>query len=278
MLKKRIAFLGAGNMATALMRGIIEAKLTNPEDIIISDVNKEKLGVRSSAFRRNLAKRGLGVIGAKDNREAVKEADVIILAVKPKDMEGLLNEIKDSLEPKKLVISIAAGITTSYIEKILEKEIPVIRVMPNTPVAVKEGASAFSIGKYVSPEEEKIIESIFGAVGKIAKVEENLMDAVTALSGSGPAYIFYIIASLVGAAVSLGLDKKTATTLAIQTVIGSAKLLQETGEEPAALKEKVTSRGGTTEAALLVLDEEKLKETLNKALKAAAKRSQELKR
>ncbi len=269
MLKKRVAFLGTGNMATALMRGIIEAGLTKPEDIIISDIDKEKLGVRSSEF---------GVIGAKDNREAVKEADVIILAVKPKDIEGLLNEIKESLDSKKLVISIAAGITTSYIEKMLKKEIPVVKVMPNTPVAVKEGTSAFSIGKYISQEQEEIVESIFGAVGKTVKVEENLMDAVTALSGSGPAYIFYIIASLIEAAVSLGLDKKTATTLAIQTVLGSAKLLQETGEEPATLRERVTSKGGTTEAALLVLDEGRLKETLDKALKAAAKRSEELKR
>jgi pyrroline-5-carboxylate reductase len=134
------------------------------------------------------------------------------------------------------------------------------------------------MGKYVSQEEEEIVESIFGAVGKVVRVEENLMDAVTALSGSGPAYIFYIITSLVEAAVSLGLDEKTATTLAIQTVLGSAKLLQETGEEPKVLKEKVTSKGGTTEVALLVLDEGKLKETLDKALKAAAKKSQELKR
>jgi len=267
MLNKRIAFLGAGNMATALIRGIIEAGLTRPENIIISDIDKEKLGVRSSEF---------GVIGAKDNREAVKETDVIILAVKPKDMEGLLNEIKDSLDSKKLVISIAAGISTSYIEKMLKKKVSVIRVMPNTSVAVKEGASAFSIGKYISQEQEEIVKSIFGAVGKAVKVEENLMDAVTALSGSGPAYIFYIIASLVEAAVSLGLDKKTATALATQTVLGSAKLLQEMGEEPITLKEKVTSKGGTTEAALLVLDEGKLKETLSKALKAAAKRSKEL--
>ncbi|MCG2678062.1 pyrroline-5-carboxylate reductase [bacterium] len=269
MLKKRIAFLGVGNMATALMRGIIEAGLTRPEDIVISDINKERLRVTSHELQ---------VIVAKDNREAVKEADVIILAVKPNDMEGLLSEIKESLDSKKLIISIAAGITTSYIEKMLKKEVPVIRIMPNTPVAVKEGASAFSIGEYVSQEEEKIVKSIFGAVGKIVKVEENLMDAVTALLGSGPAYIFYIIASLIEAAISLGLNKKTATILAIQTVLGSAKLLQETGEEPAALKKKVTSKGGTTEAALLVLDEGKLKETLDKALKAAAKRSQELKR
>ncbi len=269
MLNERIAFLGAGNMATALIRGIIEAGLTRPEDIIISDINKEKLKIKSEKLK---------IKAAKNNWEAVKESDVIILAVKPKDMEGLLNEIKESLDSKKLIISIAAGITTSYIEKILGKEIGVIRVMPNTPVAVKEGASAFSVGEHVSQEQEEIVKSIFGAVGKIAKVEQNLMDAVTALSGSGPAYIFYIIASLVEAAVSLGLDKKTATTLATQTVLGSAKLLQETGEEPAALKEKVTSKGGTTEAALLVLDEEKLKETLKKALKAAAKRSQELKR
>ncbi len=267
MLKKKIAFLGVGNMATALIKGIIEAELTKPEDIVISDINKEKLKIKSEKLK---------IKAAKDNREAVKEADVIILAVKPKDMKGLLNEIKESLDSKKVIISIVAGITTSYIEKMLEKGAPVIRVMPNTPVAVKEGASAFSMGKYVSQEEEKIAENIFGAVGKVVKVEENLMDAVTALSGSGPAYIFYIVASLVEAAVSLGLDKKTASTLATQTVLGSAKLLRETGEEPKVLKEKVTSRGGTTEAALLVLDEGRLKETLDKALKAAAKKSKEL--
>lgn len=269
MLNKRIAFLGAGNMATALMGGIIEAGLISPEDITISDIDKEKLKVRSQEF---------GVTVAEDNRRAVKKAEVIILAVKPKDIERLLDEIRDSLDSKKLIISIAAGITTSYIEKMLKKEIPVIKVMPNTPVAVKEGASAFSVGEYVSQEQEEIVKSIFGAVGKVVEIKENLMDAVTALSGSGPAYIFYIIASLIETAVSLGLDKKTATTLATQTVLGSAKLLQETGEEPATLKEKVTSKGGTTEAALLVLDEGRLKETLDKALKAAAKRSQELKR
>lgn len=267
MLKKKIAFLGAGNMAAALIRGIIDAKISKPEDITISDIDKEKLKIKSEKLK---------VKAAKDNCKAAREAEIIILAVKPKDMKGLLGEIKESLDSKKLIISIAAGITTSYIEKILKKKTPVIRVMPNTPVAVKEGASAFSIGKYVSQEEEEIAKSIFRAVGKVVKVEENLMDAVTALSGSGPAYIFYIIASLVEAAVSLGLDKKTATTLTTQTVLGSAKLLQETGEEPATLKEKVTSKGGTTEAALLVLDEEKLKETLDKALKAAAKRSKEL--
>ncbi len=269
MLKKRIAFLGAGNMATALVRGVIEAGVVRPEDIIISDVNKEKLKIKREKLK---------VKAAENNKEAIKEADIVVLAVKPRDMEGLLKEIKESLDSKKLTISIAAGITTSYIERILEKEVPVIRVMPNTPVAVKEGASAFSVGKYVSQEKEKIAESIFGAVGKVVKVEESLMDAVTALSGSGPAYIFYIIASLIEAAVSLGLDEKTATTLATQTVLGSAKLLQETGEEPEALKEKVTSKGGTTEAALLVLDEGKLRETLDKALKAAAQRSKELTR
>ena len=183
MLNKRIAFLGVGNMATALIRGIIEAGLTRPEDIIISDINKKKLEVRSSAFRRNLAKRGLGVIGAKDNREAVKEAEVIMLAVKPKDMEGLLSEIKDSLEPKKLVISIAAGITTFYIEKMLGKEIPVIRVMPNTPVAVKEGASAFSIGKYISQEQEEIAESIFGAVGKVVRRRRATLWTTSVMAG-----------------------------------------------------------------------------------------------
>jgi pyrroline-5-carboxylate reductase len=267
MLNKRIAFLGAGNMAAALIRGIIEAELTKPEDIIISDINKEKLKIRNEKLK---------VKAAENNGQAIKEADVIILAVKPNDMEGLLNEIKDSLEPKNLVISIVAGITTSYIEEKVGKKIGIIRVMPNISVAVKEGASAFSIGKYVSQEQEEIAESIFGAVGKAVKVEESLMDAVTALSGSGPAYIFYIITSLVEAAVSLGLDEKTAITLANQTVLGSAKLLQETAEEPATFKEKVTSKGGTTEAALLVLDEGKLKETLDKALKAAAKRSKEL--
>ncbi len=267
MLEKRIAFLGAGNMATALIRGIIEAELIRPADIIISDIDKEKLKIKSEKLK---------IKAAGGNSEAVKEADVIILAVKPKDMEGLLNEIKDSLDSEKLIISIAAGITTSYIEKMLKKEISVIRVMPNTPVAVREGASAFSVGQYVSQEQEKIAQRIFGAVGKVVKVEENLMDTVTALSGSGPAYIFYIVASLIEAAVSLGLDKETATTLAIQTILGSVRLLQETGEDPAILKEKVTSKGGTTEAALLVLDERKLKETLDKALKAAAKRSEEL--
>jgi pyrroline-5-carboxylate reductase len=268
MWGNKIAFLGAGNMAAALIEGIIAARLMEPENIIISDSDKKNLGVRSEALK---------VKPAATNREAVEWADVIILAVKPGDIEGLLSEIKSFITSNKLVISIAAGVTTSYIEELLAEKRPVIRVMPNISVAVEEGASAFSVGKYTSPEEEGIVRTIFGAVGKIVKIEENLMDTVTALSGSGPAYIFYIIASFVATAVSLGLDKATATTLIIQTVLGAAKLLQTTGQDSEALVRKVASKGGTTEAALSVFKDAKLKETLDKALRAALKRCKELK-
>jgi len=269
MLKEKIAFLGAGNMAEALIRGVIDAKLLQPTNIIATDIREDRL--------RYIADKTKVSVNP-DNVRAVKEARVIVLAVKPQDMDILLGQIRLALDPSKLIISIAAGITTRYIEDLLVGEVPVVRVMPNTAVRVMEGASAFSLGRYAEKDEESIAEALLGAVGRVVKVPEDLMDVITALSGSGPAYIFFIIGSLMEAAISLGLDRDTACILAAQTTLGAAKLVLATGEDPLLLREKVASPGGTTEAALRVFDQKGLSGILSRALNAAAARSKELAR
>lgn len=267
MLKERIAFLGAGNMAEALIKGIIDAKLVEPTNVIATDIRADRLKYIADKTRVSVSP---------DNVRAVKQARIIILAVKPQDMEVLLGQIRSVLDPSKLVISIAAGVTTKYIEDLVGGKIPVIRVMPNQPVRVREGASAFCMGRYAKKDEASVAKTLLGAVGKVMEVSEDLMDTVTALSGSGPAYIFFIIGSMAEAAVSLGLDRDAAYTLAAQTALGASRMVLGTGEDPLVLAERVTSPGGTTEAALRVFEKRDLKGILSQALEAAAARSKEL--
>lgn len=264
---KKIAFIGMGNMAQALARGILEKGVVKADSIMASDIDKDKL--------RNLASR-LPLTVAKDNEEAVKRSDIVIIAVKPKAVEGVLKEMADSLEPSKLVISIAAGITTDYIESLLGKEIAVIRVMPNTAVRVGEGMSALARGKFAGEEDEKISEEIFSAVGKVVKVKEELMNAVTALSGSGPAYIFALMENLIEAGIREGLSGQLAEALVKQTALGAAKLASQTEEKLSRLREMVTSPGGTTEAALNIFKQKKFQDIIAEAVAAAIKRAKEL--
>lgn len=276
LTNKKIGFIGAGNMGQALIKGILKKGLVKPQNIIVGDLDKDKLHVISE----------LGVAIARDNREAIEKGDIIILAVKPKDVEGVLKEISDSLQGlfspasgklPKLIISIAAGITTAYIEEHLGKDIPVVRVMPNTPALIGEGMTAISRGRFAGEEEERMTEEIFQGVGKTVKVREGLMDAVTVVSGSGPAYVVTVMESLVEAGVKEGLTRDLAQELVSQTVLGAARMAVETGEELSALREMVTSPGGTTEAALKVFNKRKrLKNLLAKGVRAAAKRAREL--
>ncbi len=273
LANKKIGFVGAGNMGQALMKGLLKKGIIASENIIISDLDEKKL--QAISFE-------LQVAIAKDNREAVEKADVLILSIKPKDMEAVLKEISASLadfsgsKALPLIVSIAAGITTTYIEERLGKDIPVVRVMPNTPALVGGGIAAISRGKFAGEEEERIAEDIFRGVGEAVRVREELMDAVTAVSGSGPAYVFAIMENLVKAGMREGLSPDLAQKLVSQTFLGAVRMARETGESLSTLKERVTSPGGTTEAALRVFKEKGLEGILAEGVRAAARRAREL--
>ena len=274
LTNKKIGFIGGGNMGQALIKGILKRGIANPRDIIISDLDKNKLQVISCELQ---------VAVAEDNREVIEKANIIILAVKPKDVESVLKEISDYLQvlsasgdSPKLIISIAAGITTRYIEEHLGEDIPVVRVMPNTPALIGAGIAAISRGRFAGEEEERIAEELFLGVGKTVKVREELMDAVTGLSGSGPAYVFAVMESLVEAGMKEGLSPDLAQRLVSQTVLGAVKMVMETGEKLSTLREMVTSPGGTTEAALRIFEERNLKNILAEGVGAAVRKSEEM--
>ncbi len=274
---KKIGFIGAGNMGRALIKGLLKKGSVEPRNIIVSDPDKDKLGFMSK----------IGITLARDNPEVVVKSDILILAVKPKDIERILEDIAGLLQglsspasgkPPRLIISLVAGITIGYIEGHLGKDIPVVRVMPNTPALIGEGMTAISRGKFAGEEEEKITEELFQGVGETVEVAEELMGAVTALSGSGPAYVFAVMESLVEAGVKEGLSSDLAQRLVSQTVLGAVRMAIETGEKFSALIETVASPGGTTEAALRVFKEKGLRDILAEGVRAAAERAKELRR
>lgn len=269
MITKKIGIIGCGNMGEALL-----SRLSNIVEKSVSLMVSE-----FDAKRRDYIQSKHKIIVEIDNNLVVKFADVIILAVKPKDFDGLLkNEICCGVSKNKILISIAAGVTTGYIEKIVGKDIPVIRVMPNMAAAIGESMSAISAGSSASAKDMQIAKEIFSTVGDVVEIDEKLIDAVTAVSGSGPAYFFYLIESLIDAAVAAGLDKDVAGRLVLKTALGSAKLLEALKEDPAVLRAKVASKGGTTEAAFKVFESKKFKDIVKKAVGAAQKRSKELSR
>jgi pyrroline-5-carboxylate reductase len=267
MIDEKIAFLGGGNMAEALVKGLITAGTARPEQILVTDVSAERL---------EHLKKTYGVIVRKTNADAVREAMVIILSVKPQVIEKVLAEVSSAVDDKKLVISIAAGVATAKVEKALKGGSRVVRVMPNTPALVLAGAAALAGGKYSTTDDLLLAQKIFNSVGRAVVVEEKLMDAVTGLSGSGPAYVFVIIDALSDAGVKAGLPRPLALELAAQTVFGSAKMVLETKEHPGKLRDMVTSPGGTTIEGLHALEKGKLRATLMNAVEAATARSREL--
>ncbi|MDI6751546.1 MAG: pyrroline-5-carboxylate reductase [bacterium] len=263
----KIGIIGCGNMAEAIVRGLLKNGLYSHLEIIATDVRPERLKEMTANCK---------IETTENNQEAIERVDVVILAVKPQVMHGVLEEIKPKIKESHLIISIAAGVRLERIETILPKA-RLIRVMPNTPGLIGCGISAFSSGKAVTKEDEETASRIFSALGDVVKVEEKLMDAVCALSGSGPAYIFLIIESLIAAGVKMGLSYDLARRLVLVTVEGSAKLVKETGKHPAELRDNVTSPGGTTAAALYVMEEEGLRGIIQKAVLASEKRANELK-
>ena len=264
---KRVGVIGGGNMGEALIRGLLGANLVPAALIAATDVRAERTAQLGKEF---------GITAHGDNARLVREADVVILAVKPQIMAGVLGEIATAVTARHLLISIAAGVATATIRTALGKDARIIRVMPNTPALVRQGAAAIARGKGLGPEDLAVAEEIFGAVGRAVVLDEELMDAVTGLSGSGPAYVAIVIESLADGGVKMGLDRVTAMTLATQTVLGAAQLLSETGMHPGALKDMVSSPGGTTIAGISALEEGGIRTTLIRAVERATQRSREL--
>jgi pyrroline-5-carboxylate reductase len=264
---KKVGFIGAGNMGEALIRGLVNANVVAPEAIWASDVRLERLKELDSQY---------GIQLAPDNLEVVRQADVLIMAVKPQIMAAVLREIAPVLTRRKLMISLAAGVSTARIRATLGREVRLIRVMPNTPALVLEGVTAIAKAEGLEADDLDVAGEIFSAVGRVVVLDEELLDAVTGLSGSGPAYVAVVIESLADGGVKMGLDRLTAMTLATQTVLGAAKLLLETGMHPGALKDMVSSPGGTSIAGISALEEGGIRTTFIKAVERATGRSKEL--
>jgi len=263
----KIGFLGAGRMATALAKGFIQAGLTAADRMIASDP--------IDAARDSMAREG-GVKTTPVNGEVMDGADVLILAVKPDQVSSVLTEIKPKFASRHLLISIAAGVPLARMEAALPDGARVVRVMPNTPALVGASASAFAVGRSARPEDATLVEKLFSSVGLALRVKESLLDAVTGLSGSGPAYAFLIIEALSDGGVAAGLPRDVATRLAAQTLLGSARLLLESGQHPGALKDMVTSPGGTTVEGLHELEKAGVRGALINAVRAASEKSKRL--
>jgi pyrroline-5-carboxylate reductase len=264
MLNKTILLIGGGNMGRALMRGILKAGLVEPKSLTVVDVHEGKLKELKSEF---------GVQVSTNPVPAVASADIIVLAVKPMTLKDVLDQIRDSVVATQLIVSIVAGVEASYIRDRLGRGNPVIRCMPNIAATVDCAASAISACPPAKKEHLDLAEAIFAAVGEVVRVDEQLMDAVTGLSGSGPAYIYMVIEALCDGGVKMGLPRDVALTLATQTVLGAAKLVKETGQHPATLKDQVTTPGGTTIAAVHELEERGLRAMLISAVVTATERS-----
>lgn len=263
----RLVFLGGGQMAEAIARGVIAAGLLKPEQIAASEVR---------AARREYLESEVGIKAVASNAEAVTLGDVILLAVKPQDTATVLAEIGGQVREDQVVVSIAAGVPLSRLEAPFTKAVPVVRVMPNTPCLVGAGMAAITRGTHATPEHEARVLGIFNATGKAVIVAEKDLDAVTALSGSGPGYVAIMIEAMIDGGVRAGLARDIATTLAVQTVLGSAQMLSETGTHPAVLKDMVSSPGGTTIAGIHALEQGGLRAALMDAIVAATARSREL--
>lgn len=266
-IQSKIAFLGGGNMAEALIKGMQKAGVVRPEQMLVNDVSSERL---------EYLKRTYGIVIEKSTKEAAAAAGIVLLCVKPQVIDVVLSKIVAAADKSKLVISIAAGVTIERIEKMLSGEPRVVRVMPNTPALVLAGAAGVAAGSRATADDIALVQEIFGAVGRSVVVEEKMMDAVTGLSGSGPAYVFVIIDALSDAGVKAGLPRPLALELAAQTVFGSAKMVLETKEHPGKLRDMVTSPGGTTIEGLHALEKGKFRATLMNAVQAATERSKEL--
>lgn len=263
----RVAVLGTGKMGGILLQAFLKNNLVSPEQIFATVHHPERALALSAQF---------GVEVTTDNLAAAQQADVILLGVKPIQVPGLIEQIKPALSPDKLVLSFAASVKTRSIEDGAGHELGVIRAMPNTPAMLAAGVTALCAGRFVSAEQMAVAQRIFQTVGRTVVVDEKHMDAVTGLSGSGPAFLYIIIEALAEAGVNVGLPRDIATLLAAQTTLGSARMVLETGYHPALLKDAVTTPAGCTVDGILELEEGGLRVTLIKAVKRATQRAKEL--
>ncbi|MBI3318726.1 MAG: pyrroline-5-carboxylate reductase [Candidatus Omnitrophica bacterium] len=263
-----VGVIGCGNMGSALIRGMLEGRVFPASRIRAWDPQGSRL--------KGLA-RAWGIRPASSNREAARSA-VVLLAVKPQQMGQVLSEIRPHLGHGPLLVSIAAGIPTDWIEARAGGSIRVVRVMPNTPALVRCGVSALARGKGATSKDLRTVEKIFGGVGKVVRVKENLMDAVTAVSGSGPAYFFFLMEQMIQEAVRLGLPREAAQRLVTETARGAGELALQSGESPELLRARVTSKGGTTEAAFRFFARRQLGEILRKGIRAACRRAKQMRK
>jgi pyrroline-5-carboxylate reductase len=262
-----LAILGAGRMGEALLSGLLRSGWALPSQV--------RCTVRTPSRAQRLA-REYGIQADTDSAAAAAEADVLVLAPKPQNLAVLLEQIAPKVRGGQTLISVVAGVPTEVIERALPTEVAVVRVMSNVPVQVDEAMSAIAPGRFAGPEHLAIADSILGHVGRVVHLGEEHLDAVTALSGSGPAYFALIAESMIDAGILLGLSRDVATDLIIQTMVGTAKMLRDTGRHPVELRESVTSPGGTTIAAIRVLEQERVRAAFLNAIEAAKLRSEEL--
>ncbi len=265
--KPKTGFIGAGSMARALIQGLLQSKIYQLDQLRASDKDGKALSNMSSLFALKCCI---------SNKELVRECSIVVLSVKPQDIRDALEEVRRDIRQDHLIISIAAGIPLAMIRNIIGKDIPLIRVMPNTPALVQKGVSAMAGMELTKPEHMALARTIFEAVGETVEVEESMMDAVTALSGSGPGYVFRMMECMVDAGIAVGLENDISLRLVIQTFLGAAYLAKESSYSLAQLREMVTSPGGTTAEGLAAFNKMGLEDMTRKAVEAACKRSIEL--
>jgi pyrroline-5-carboxylate reductase len=266
-MDRKLAVLGAGKAGEALIAGFLSSGWRQPAEIVATVRHQERLDLLAEKY---------GIETTLSNAEAVQGAAIVVIAVKPQDIEGLLTEIAGAVSAGQTVVSIAAAIPTSLIERHLSDRVPVVRAMPNTPVTVQEGMAGLAAGAYAEEEHVVQAEEVLGSVGRSVRVDEGYMDAITAVSGSGPAYFALLAESMIEAGILLGLSREIATDLVVQTMLGTAKLLRDERMHPVELREMVTSPGGTTIAAIRELEQAGVRAAFLNAIQAAMQRSKEL--
>lgn len=266
MSEKRLGFIGAGNMATAIINGILKNKAKSAEYISVFDLSEEKIALMSEK----------GVNCAKTGSELVAQSDIIVLAVKPQNYDEVLSEIKDAADDSKVFVTIAAGISIEYVQKGLGKKCPMVRVMPNTPLLLGKGATAICRSQSISDEDFNEVYKMFALSGDVAILPEAQMNEIIAVNGSSPAYVYLFAKSMVDYAVSVGIDRGTALSLVCKTFEGSAEMLRSSGDTPEILIEKVSSKGGTTIEAMKILNEREVPKAIFDAMAACTKRAEEL--
>ena len=266
--QKSVGIFGAGSIAEATLDGILSQAIMPPEDIYVTNKqNDDKLQLLRERYKVNTTR---------DYKEILSKCRYLIIAVKPVDVYELLISLQKFVTTNHIIITLAAGISTKFIETVLDKKVQVIRAMPNTACKVRESATAITLGSYATKEAQDFAEEIFSSIGKVSVVEETMMDAVTGLSGSGPAYVYLLMEAMVEAGVKVGLPRRLSEELTVQTVYGAAKMVIETGESPKKLRKQVTTPGGTTMAGIKVLEKADFTDLLIKAVENAAGRSKEM--